>query len=160
MKTIQSIHRVPRAIFRFECRDAHGNLKWVEKRHNLVTSAAYNWAANVLFGATVKSAAWYLGILNGTPATTDTMASHAGWTEVSYTGARAVLAFGSASAGSTAATTTITFNAAVTFDGAFVVDNSTEGGTTGNLYNAANFSTSRSVNSGDTLACTVTLTFS
>ena len=154
---LQIEQRAPRAIFEFECRDAQGNLKWSEKQHNLVTNAAFNWALNVLFGSTAKSAGWHLGILDGTPAATDTMASHSGWTEVTYTSARAALSFAAASGGSAAASTTITFAGSVTFNGAFVVDNSTEGGTTGNLYNATNFSTSRSVGSGDTLACTVTL---
>lgn len=156
---LKTQHRLPRAVLSFECRDASGKLKWKERRHNLVTNAAFTWAANVLFGATGKSASWYLGILNGTPAATDTMSSHGGWSEITYTSARAALAFAAASGGSIAASVTITFGSNVTFNGAFIVDNPTEGGTAGNLYNATNFSTSRSVASGDTLACTVTLSF-
>jgi hypothetical protein len=46
---------------------------------------------------------------------------------------------------------------AATIAGAFLVDNSTKGGTTGTLYGAGDFNADRSVSNGDTLNVQVDL---
>jgi len=100
----------------------------------------------------------------------DTMASHSGWTEnTGYSNStRPAPTWGSASASGggagTAGTGTISttatafsINATGTIAGAFLVTNSTKGGTTGTLYSAGSFTTgNRSVLSGDTLNVTYT----
>jgi len=51
-----------------------------------------------------------------------------------------------------------TINGTATVAGAFITSSNTKSGTTGTLYGAVDFSSSRSVISGDTLTVTVTLT--
>jgi hypothetical protein len=50
------------------------------------------------------------------------------------------------------------FNATKTIYGAFLISNSTKGGTTGTLFSAARFATAKSVESGDELLLTYTFT--
>jgi hypothetical protein len=92
------------------------------------------------------------------------MSSHAGWSEVhtQYSeGTRPALTLGTVAAGSvsnTASKATFTITGTATVAGAFVTSNSTKNGTTGTLYGATDFSSSRGVESGDSLQVTVTLT--
>ena len=155
---------VPKFVAHFECRDSDGNLKWTDEVHNLVTTAGKNDLLNVYFGATAK-AAYYVGLKGaGSPAAGDTAASHAGWTESSaYSEAnRPALSVAAASAGSVtnaASKAVFTMNAGATIAGAILVNNNTKAGATGTLYSAGDFSGgSRTVQSGDTLSVTMTLT--
>jgi len=108
--------------------------------------------------------AWYVGLKGaGSAAAGDTMASHSGWTEVTdYSqSVRQTLTLGTAAAGSidnTASKATYSINGTATVAGAFINSDSTKSGTTGTLYGVVDFSSSRSVISGDTLEVTVTLT--
>jgi hypothetical protein len=93
----------------------------------------------------------------GTSAVGDTLASHAGWSEITaYSGNRPALTFGTASARSLAATAvTYTFNGAATVAGAGVCTVAT--GTSGILYNSANFTGGdKTMANGETLDVTVT----
>jgi hypothetical protein len=115
---------------------------------------------------------WYLGLYgaaaSNTPAAGDTMASHAGWTEiVPYSNANrvtAVLATATTAnpsvATNTASPAVFNINATATVGGAFLTSNNTKSGSTGTLFSAADFGSpgDRSVVSGDTLS--VTYTFS
>jgi hypothetical protein len=115
---------------------------------------------------------WYLGLYgaaaSNTPASGDTMASHAGWTEVvPYSNAtRVVATFATATLGNPSVVTnsaspaTFTINATETVGGAFLTSGSAKSGTTGTLFSAADFSApgDRNVVSGDVLS--VTYTFS
>jgi hypothetical protein len=49
-------------------------------------------------------------------------------------------------------------NATATIRGAFLVNNSTKGGSTGTLYGEGDFAIARSVVSGDSLSIKITLT--
>jgi len=154
-------------IFRIEAYDRDGNLKWVEEVPNLVTTVGLNDSLDKHFKASTYTAAWYVGLTSGTPtpAAGDTMASHAGWTEITtYSdSARRTLTLGTVAAGSvdnSASKAVFNINGTATVGGAFTVTDSTKGGTTGILYGVAAFSANRSLASGDVLNVTVTLTAS
>lgn len=153
-----------RTYWEFECRDSEGNLKWEESRENLVTTEGLNDVLNKYFKGSAYTAAWYVGLKGaGTIAIGDTSASHAGWTEsTAYAeAARQTLTLGTVSAASvsnTASKAVFTMNGTATIAGAFLISVSTKGGTTGTLFSASDFSTSRTLASGDTVTVTVTLT--
>jgi hypothetical protein len=118
------------------------------------------------------TATWYIGLYGAAasndPAATDTMASHAGWTEVTAYSqtTRPACTFGVPTtadpsvATNAASPATYNINGAVTIGGAFLTNDNTKNGTTGTLFSAADFQApgDRVVVSGDTL--TVTYTFS
>jgi hypothetical protein len=159
-------------VFTVECHDAQGNLKWVAEKHNLVVNVGLQDMLTKYFTGSSYTAAWYVGIYGegalNTPAAGDTMASHAGWTEVTaYSQAtRPAAVFGTATTANpsviTNATAPATFsiNGTTVVGGAFLTSDNTKGGTTGVLFSAADFQApgDRSVVSGDTL--TVTYTYS
>lgn len=150
----------PRFIYHVECVGADGQLKWTEDYVNLVTTAGKTDILDKYFKGSAYTAAWYLGLKGtGTAAVGDTLASHAGWSEVTpYTGNRPQITFGTTSAGSNTASQvsySITAAGPTTVAGAFVC--SATSGTTGTLYSAGDFATSRSVVSGDTLNVTLTV---
>ena len=98
-------------------------------------------------------------------AAADTMASHAGWTEVTaYSEAvRQTLTLGavaSQSVDNSASKAAFSINAdATTIGGAFITTDNTKGGTTGTLAGAAAFTGgNKAADNGDTLNVTVTLT--
>lgn len=109
--------------------------------------------------------AWYIGIVDASGYSaidpTDTMASHAGWTEfVGYTEANRVT-WGPDAAASQSITnsTPVTFsiNASGSLKGAFLVDENTKSGTTGILWATALFAGDIPVTNGDTLKITYTV---
>lgn len=155
-----------KTIHHFECFDADGNLKWEESTENLVTTAGMNDLLTKYFKGSSYTAAWYVGLKgSGTIAAGDTMASHSGWTEfASYSqSTRPALTLGSASSGSidnSASQASFSITGSGTVAGAFTATDNTISGTSGTLYGASDFGTSRTVASGDTLNVTVTLSFS
>lgn len=159
-------------VFTVQCHDADGNLKWEASKHNLVVNVGLQDMNAQYFTGSGYTAAWYIGLYgaaaSNNPAATDTMASHAGWTEVTaYSQAtRPACTFGIPTtadpsvATNTAAPATYNINGSVTIGGAFLTNNNTKGGTAGVLFSAADFQApgDRIVVAGDTL--TVTYTFS
>ena len=159
-------------VFTIQCHDKDGNLKWEESSHNLVVNEGLQDMNAKYFTGSSYTAAWYLGLYgagaSNPPAASDTMSSHAGWTEVTaYSQAtRPACSFGTPTTADPSVATnsvspaTFSINATTTVGGAFLTSNSTKGGTTGILFSAADFSSpgDRSVVSGDTLS--VTYTFS
>ena len=159
-------------VYRVECRDKDGNLKWFAESDNLVVNGGLQDMNAKYFTGSSYTAAWYLGLYgaasSNNPAASDTASSHAGWTEITpYSNAtRPTCTFGTPStanpsvATNSASAAQFNINATATVGGAFLISNSTKGGTTGVLFSAADFSSpgDRSVVSGDTL--TVTYTFS
>ena len=153
--------------YRVEARDSKGNLKWIDEFDNLVVTAGLNDSLDKHFKGSTYTAAWYVGLTDGTPTfdPADTMSSHTGWVEVTaYDEAvRQTLTLGSVSAGSVnnignEAIFTISSDSTTT-GGAFVVSNSTKGGSTGVLYGGGAFSKGdKTLDDGDTLSVTVTLT--
>jgi hypothetical protein len=148
----------PHFVVTVTCRDAQGRVKWVDGFRNTVVTAGKNDLLDKYFAGSAYTAAFKLGLKGtGSVVAGDTLASHAGWAEVTpYSGNRPALSWSAASAGSKSATVvSYTINASATVAGAFVTDQAT--GTTGLLYSAGDFSASRSVISGDTLNVTLSV---
>lgn len=159
-------------VFTVQCFDKDGNLKWTEENHNLVVNVGLQDMNTKYFTGSSYTATWYIGLYGAgstnNPAAGDTMASHAGWTEVTaYSQAtRPAATFGTATTAdpsvisNSASPATFSINGTTTVGGAFLTSNNTKGGTTGILFSASDFQSpgDRSVVNGDTL--TVTYTFS
>ena len=158
-------------MYKIQCHDAQGNLKWEDAAPNLVVNVGLQDMNAKYFTGSAYTAAWYLGVYGSgatnSPAAGDTMSSHAGWTEVSaYSQAtRPACTFGTPTtanpsvATNSASPASFSINATTTVGGAFLTSNSTKSGTTGTLYSASDFTSpgDRSVVSGDTLNVTYTL---
>jgi hypothetical protein len=154
-----------------QCFDKDGNLKWEAECPNLVVNGGLQDMNNKYFLGSAYTAAWYIGLYgagaSNTPAAGDTSASHAGWTEVTpYSQAtRPACTFATPTtanpsvATNSASPAVYSINATQTVGGAFLISNSTKGGSTGTLYSASDFTSpgDRSVVSGDTLNVTYTL---
>lgn len=154
------------SLYRFECFDADGNLKWTEEVHNTVVNTGLNDVLSKYFKGSAYTASFFVGLKDtGTIAAADTMASHAGWTEdATYSNStRPALTLGSVASQSvdnSASKAVFNINGSTTIFGAFVTTDSTKSGTSGTLYGAADFGASRAVLSGDTLNVTITCTAS
>jgi len=158
-------------VYTIECFDAQGNLKWEAESKNLVVNVGLQDMNAKYFTGSAYTAAWYIGLYgagaSNTPAASDTMSSHAGWTEVvPYSNAtRPVCTFGTPTtanpsvATNSASPASFSINATATVGGAFLTSDNTKNGTTGILYSAADFGApgDRSVASGDVLTVTYTL---
>ena len=157
--------------FNFECIGADGKIKWTGSVPNLVVNAGLAYMAGSALTSVTQITVWYVGLYgaaaSNTPAAGDTMASHAGWTEVvPYSNAtRVTVTFVTATtanpsvATNTASPAAFTINATSTVGGAFLTSGSAKSGTAGTLFSAADFSSpgDRSVASGDTLNVTYTM---
>lgn len=136
--------------------------RWRSEFTNLVVTAGLNKYLDSTLKTGVSSPTWYVGLKGtGTVVAGDTMSSHSGWSEiVPYSDAtRPAWTPGTVSAGSvdnSASKAVFNCNATATVYGAFLVNNSTKSGTSGDLLGAGDFSGTKSVGSGDTLSVTVT----
>jgi hypothetical protein len=145
---------------------SRANLIWVDEFKNIVVTAGKNKLLDATLKTGLASPAWYVGLkATGTVAVGDTMGSHAGWGELAaatptYSNAtRPAFTPGSVSAGSvdnSASKAVFNINATITVFGAFLADSSTIDGTSGTLYGAGDFASSRALLSGDTLNVTIT----
>jgi hypothetical protein len=160
-------------VYTVTCVGADGVEKWSDTFHNLVVNEGLQNMNQTYFKGSGYTAAWYLGLVEGpgsgtTYAAGNTLASHAGWTELTpgtaYTGNRQAVTFGTAT---TADPSVITNSASPsTFPmlvngtvvaGALLCSVAT--GTSGILFSAGDFTGGdKTVDSGDTL--NVTYTFS
>lgn len=159
-------------IFTVRCHDKDGNLKWEQKSHNLVVNVGLAYVNTTFFKGSGYTAAWYIGVYgpasSNDPSSADTMASHAGWTEVTaYSNAtRPAATFGAATTAdpsviaNSAAPAQFLINASANVGGAFLTTGDTPGGTSGVLFSASDFAApgDRVVQNGDVLS--VTYTFS
>ena len=145
------------------CRDSEGSILWEDGFPNLVVTTGKNDLLNKYFLGSSYTAAFYVGLKGtGTIAAGDTMASHAGWSEITgYSNAtRPAFSPASSTAGSStnsASAAVFNINASNSVAGCFITTNSTVGGTTGTLFSAADFASSRTLQSGDTLTVTYTV---
>ena len=153
-------------VFTVTCFDSNGNEKWVEIAPNLVVNTGLQDMNTKFFAGSAYTAAWYLGLVNGTSASTtysggDTLASHAGWDEnTSYTGNRKAVTFGAATLAdpsninNASSAASFTMNANATIAGAFLANVAT--GTSGTLFSVSDFQSpgDRTVVSGDVLNIT------
>lgn len=157
-------------VFKFQCFDKDGNLKWEESTHNLVVNEGLKDMNDKYFSGVTYSAAWYIGLVTGpgagnTYAAGNTLASHIGWTEdTNYSGNRKAVTFGAATLAdpsvisNSASPSSFSITGTTTIAGAFLASVAT--GTSGILFSVSNFQSpgDRAVVNGDTL--NVTYTFS
>ena len=153
--------------YTFEAFDRDGNLKWRDEIENLITNVGLDDLLDKYLKGSSYTAAFFVGLIDGTPtlAAGDTMASHAGWAEVTAydESARQGLVLGTVSGQSvnnSASKASFAINADGTvIGGAFLVTNSTKGGTSGVVYSEAAFTAgNKTLDDGDTLNVTVTCT--
>jgi hypothetical protein len=154
----------------YRCYDSEGNLKWKDEYDNLVVNEGLNDILNQYFNGTSPSN-WYIGLKNtATVSAGDTMATH-GFTEIlAYTttggatsaSVRPAAIWASASTQSLATSTAAVFSimGSVCLAGGFLTTGVSAGGTAGVLYGAGDFSTIRSVISGDVVNVNLTITAS
>jgi hypothetical protein len=160
-------------VFTVTCVGADGKEKWSDTFHNLVVNEGLQDMNSKYFVGAGYTAAWFLGLVQGpgsgtTFAAGDTLASHAGWTELvpgtAYTGNRKTATFGTAttadpsviSNSASPASFAMLVNATVVA-GAFLA--SVNSGTSGVLFSAGDFTGGdKTVDNGDTL--NVTYSFS
>lgn len=168
-------------VYKVECRDAQGNLKWEESFPNLVNAVGKELMLDTLLsGSSYTVVGPYLGLISGsspTFAASDTMTSHGGWTEfTNYTvggsAVRGTAVFAAASStGSTPTNVTTAAASAITYTitggggtvgGCFLVTgsgaSSTQGNTSGTLYSAGAFGTAKVTTAGDTVSVTYSTT--
>jgi hypothetical protein len=158
-------------VFRAECIDKDGNLKWVAESSNLVVNQGLQDMNTQYFKGVSYSASFFLGLITGPASSTtfaagDTLATHLGWTEFTdYSGTRKAMTFGTASTAdpSVISNTASPASFAITGAGGIVAGAflcTVASGTSGVLFSEADFQSpgDRTVVSGDTL--NVTYTFS
>lgn len=155
-------------VYRIECRSKKtGKLKWVDFIVNLVVDEGLNDSLDKHLKGSSYTAAWYVLLMAGTPnvQAADTMASHAGWTEVTaYDEAnRQTLTLGSVSGKSvdnSASKAVFTISSdSTTIGGCGICSNNTKGGSTGTLYGGGAFTGgNKTLSDDDTLSVTVTCT--
>jgi len=153
-------------VFTVTCYDKDGHEKWVDIAPNLVVNTGLQAMNTQFFTGSAYTAAWYIGLVNGTSASTtfsggDTLDTHAGWTEnTDYVGNRKAASFGTATLAdpsninNSSSAASFTMNANATIAGAFLTNVAST--TTGLLFSAADFQApgDRTVVSGDVLNVT------
>lgn len=168
--------------YHVECRDKDGNLKWEESFPNLVNAVGKELLLDTLLrtSGTYTTVGPFLGLISGsTPtfAASDTMTSHAGWTEfTNYTvggsPVRGTAVFSASTSSGTTPTNVTTCGAAAitytitgaggTVGGCFLVTgpgaSSTQSNTSGTLYSAGAFAVAKITTAGDTVSVTYSTT--
>jgi hypothetical protein len=182
--TLQANVTIPEGMgvegfYKVVCRDAAGKLKWEEEFPNLVVAVGKELMLNTLLrtSGTYTTVGPFLGLINNstTFAAADTMTSKT-WTELTtYTvggsAVRGTAVFAASSSSgttpsnvttSTATAITYTMTGSATVYGCFLVTGtgavSTISSTAGTLYSEGNFSTAKTVTSGDTVTVTYSTT--
>ena len=159
-----SIHGSYHAV----CYDAQGNVKWEDDIKNLVTTVGKNLTLDTILGNSAAGAV-VMGLKGvGTANVADTQASHASWLEVglanapTYSGNRKTPTFGAAAAGvkATSSASSFSITSTGTVAGCFINigGSATIDNTTGTLFSAGDFSSSKAVVSGDSIAVTYSAT--
>ena len=152
----------------------HFTIKHLDK--NNVLKGEYNFPNGIVdeglehlldvgFHAEAATATWYIGLVDNAGWTawsdSDLMNAHAGWAEcVSYAAAtRPEWTEGAASTRAITNAVTVDFaiNDTEVLKGIFITSNNTKGGTTGILWSTAAFTSTVSVENGDTFKVTYTI---
>ena len=167
-------------VYKVECRDASGNLKWEDSFPNLVVAVGKQLLLDTLLkGVSYSVTGPFLGLTSAslTPAATDTMATIVPSSEfINYTvggsAVRGTAVFASAtSTGTTPTNVTTSTATAITYTitgaggtvyGCFLVTgtgaSSAQGNTGGTLYSVGNFATAKITTAGDTVSVTYSAT--
>lgn len=156
-------------VYNIECYDSAGNLKWADAIPNDVVNVGKNVMLDAaLSGSTYTVTGPFMGLISSVGFSaidvTDTMSSHAGWTEAGsinsphYSGSRPTCGWSAASAGAKALSTFLSFNITNTgvIKGCFIVYGSgavaTIDSTAGVLFSAGVFQTGdKPVDDGDVI---------
>jgi hypothetical protein len=150
------------------CYSVDGFIKWDEPIQNLVTTVGKNLTLDTILGNSAAGAV-VMGLKGvGSANVADTQASHAGWLEVggvnapAYAGNRPTPSFSAAAAAAKATSSAVSFSmtSTGTVAGCFINigGSATKDSPTGTLFSAGDFSSSKAVVNGDTIAVTYTLT--
>jgi len=150
--------------FEWQIRNKETNVfeHYIDEQPNAVVVQGLNWLLNVSVGSFAGSGArnCFVGLKNaGAVDSSDTYASHAGWTEFTAAADRQVYYCGGASAGqitNTGSVAVFAITSAGTVAGALLVNS------WGScfLIAASNINSARTIDSGDTINVTYTLTAS
>jgi hypothetical protein len=136
---------------------------------NLVVNGGLDKQLDAMWVNGQATPTWYLGLTDGTPtpAASDTMSSHPGWTEVvNFDEASRVVwtpgAISSQAVSNLASPARFTLNSnGLTIGGTFATDNATKGGSTGLLATVGAFQAGdKLLDSGDTLDVTAQFSLS
>lgn len=138
----------------------NGEVIWEDRAENLVVNAGLDHMLDATLSAGSQITSWYVGLKGtGTPAAGDTLASHGTWSEIAdYTGDRKAWTDGgvsSQSVSNSASKASFAIDDTVTVYGAFLCSAAT--GTSGTLFCAGDFSSSKALENGDTLEVTYTI---
>lgn len=104
-------------LYRVECRDARGRLKWIEHARNRVVTAGLNKLLDATFKTGLASPAWYIGLV-GAAYTDGAMTSGAAYLTSASSGftaaeaGRAIIVRGAAAAAADLVTTVAAYNGA------------------------------------------------
>lgn len=157
----------PKGKYFIELVDKDGNVKHREEVKNDITNQGKNDLFDIMFhdGTQIASSSWFIGLISNSGysalAAGDTMASHAGWTELTGYSQATRVAWGPGASASqvitNASPATFDINASGTAKGVFITSNSTKGGTTGRLWSTALFTADVPVSNGDQLRVTYSL---
>ena len=162
-------HVKQQGLFKVECWNEDWTEKlWEEEFPNGGTTAGFNDVLNTYFNSGTQQTSWFLGLIDNNGfsalATSDTMASHAGWVEnTGYSAAtRPQWTPQAPSGGAITNPSSVVFaiNGTVAIKGAFIVSNSTKNGTTGVLWATGALSAVQNLVSGQNLKITYTCTLS
>lgn len=142
-----------------------GGVKWSDIFHNIVVNQGLDDLLDVTLSGGTQDTTWFVGLVSATPtvAAGDTLASHAGWTEVTaYDEVNRVAWVDAGVSGqsitnsASPAVFTISANG-TTMGGAFLAGVNT--GTAGRLYAAGAFTAgNKDLDDNDTLSVTATFT--
>lgn len=155
-----------RGLFTIEHRNKEGELIGVYQVPNGIVDTGLNYLLDAGFNGGSAISTWYIGLVDNAGfslfANSDTMASHAGWSEsTAYTEANRVTWTSGAASGraiTNGSTVDFSINATVTLHGIFVSSDNTKGGTSGTLWSTAAFASNVTANNGDTLKVTYSVT--
>ena len=157
-----------KGVFKAECYDKHGKLKWVDEAQNILTDEGLNRILNVLLHGTIQTATWYCtlvetdtipaaGMNYDVPVYTESVA-YDELTRPAYVEAESV----AKSTTNSASKAVFTINATKTMYGASLVSINTKGDHTAGANNVllcyAKFAVSRAVLDDDVINLTYTIT--
>ncbi len=151
-------------LFEWEILDPDGSVVSKGKFKNMTTLAGINDALSVYLASGTQKTTWFLGLIDNSGFTAlnsgDTIGSHTGWAEsVAYSGGvRPTWTPGSVSGQSVSNPSSVSFtmSAPTTLAGAFLVSNSTLGGTAGLLWATGAFGTPQTLATGQVFKLTYT----
>ncbi len=153
-------------VFRWERRSASGKLLARGRCRNGVTAAGLSDLLLSTFEAGTQRTAWYVGLISLSGFTglssADTMASHAGWTELTgyLSSTRPQWLPGAPLLGTivNSALFSYQFTAPGTAHGLFIASTNNKGGSTGILWATAEFDADQAMSSGELLSADYSLT--